>query len=213
MRRRRVAIFDYGAGNVYSASQALDRLGVEAVLTSDADELLRADGALVPGVGAFQYVKDRFSDRGGERWFKSARAAGQPILGICVGMQLLFEFSLEDGRHAGLGALSGGVDQLRARTLPHIGWQRLDPPTGSQMFQGLSSEYFYFVHSYARLVTQDQVELLGSDVEPIVTLSNYGAPFVAAVEAPALWGTQFHPEKSGEPGLRLLRNWVSTFSV
>lgn len=214
MRRPKIAVFSYGAGNVYSASQALGRVGAQVTVTDRTAALSAADGVLVPGVGAFGYVMSQFRGRGGTTWLKEAMSATQPILGVCVGMQLLFDGSTEMGESKGLGVLSGTIAKLPALPLPHVGWQKLTHTGSGKLLDGLSEQYFYFVHSYGRLLEKPDGTLVPVKNQiltgtPVTTTeATYGTRFAAAVESGNLCGTQFHPEKSGEAGLQLLENWL-----
>ncbi len=211
---RRVAVLDYGSGNLRSVVRAVERAGAEVELTTDPDVAREAAGLVVPGVGAFAacmagLVATRVPELVGRRL-----AGGRPVLGICVGMQVLFARGVEHGvASAGCGEWPGVVERIRADVVPHMGWNTVDVPPGSQMFADVESERFYFVHSYG---VRDWTELaaLGADGRtrpPLVTVAEHGGDrFVAAVENGPLWATQFHPEKSGDAGARLLRNWVET---
>lgn len=209
IRTRRVAVFDYESGNVHSAVKALSAAGADAVLTRDRTEALEADGLLVPGVGAFQAVRDALRAHGGDEIIDRRLAGGRPVLGICVGMQVMFERGVERGHDTlGLGEWPGAVTELNAPVLPHMGWNTVDVGEGSALFRGIEQERFYFVHSYA--AQSWELDVIAPFPEPVVTWTTYGDPFVAAVENGPLTATQFHPEKSGEAGIRLLRNWVET---
>lgn len=212
MRKPAVVVFEYGAGNVHSVCHALEHLGAQVTLTANHQKIRDADGLLVPGVGAFGYVMDRFRSHRGEELLHTWLAADKPFLGVCVGMQILFQDATEKGDHQGVRLLSGTVEQLPAAVLPHVGWTRVQGPSGSQMFEGVDGDYFYFVHSYARLYspTNPVRNLLAAGDAVEVAAASYGGPFVAAVETGNVWATQFHPEKSGRAGLRLLDNWLKT---
>ena len=205
----RVAVLDYGSGNVRSAVRAIAAAGADAVLTADLEVCRNADGLVVPGVGAFAACMQGLREVGAPRLIDSRLAGGRPVLGICVGMQVLFDAGEEHGVHSdGLGQWPGTVERLRADVLPHMGWNTVAPPADSVLFAGVGDERFYFVHSYAaRAWTMTGDSRLAA---PMVTYSTHGEPFVAAVENGALSATQFHPEKSGSAGLRLLSNWVAT---
>lgn len=208
MSAPRIVVFEYGAGNVHSACQALANAGADVVLTDDASEVLRADGVMVPGVGAFGYVMNRFESRGGSALLRECQQLRKPLLGVCVGMQIFFDSATEKGDHRGLGLLSGVVEELPAPLLPHMGWAQVKVPESSRMFSGIGPEHFYFVHSYARLAAGPVINR-SRPAEPVmVATAHHGADFVAAVETDRLWATQFHPEKSGAAGLRLLANWL-----
>lgn len=206
----RVVVFDYEAGNVHSACKALARVGADVTLTDEPQKVLDADGVLVPGVGAFGYVMDKFRAHGGDELILERVLARQPILGICVGMQILFAASDEKGDHSGLAVFSGQVERLRAKRLPNMGWSQLHSDPGAlRMLTGVEREYFYFVHSYAhRASPVRNLRFFQERVE--VATAVHEESFVAAVESGAVWATQFHPEKSGQAGLALLRNWVLT---
>jgi imidazole glycerol-phosphate synthase subunit HisH len=195
----RVVVLDSGSGNLRSAERALARVGAEVEVTADAAAALDADGLVVPGVGAFAACMAGISAVDGGRVVRDRLRAGRPVLGICVGMQVLFEQGVEHGTETtGLGVLPGTVRRLEADVVPHMGWNTVEPPEGSALFGGLDGERFYFVHSYAAR------ECAGADV----TWAEHGTRFVAAVERGALSATQFHPEKSGDAGAALLENWV-----
>ena len=206
-----VTVLSYGSGNVRSAVRALERVGAEVALTSDPHEVVEADGLVVPGVGAFGAVMDQLRAVDAPRLIDQRLAGGRPVLGICVGMQVMFERSEEHGTaEAGLGQWPGTVTRLNADVVPHMGWSRVRPPRDSVLFDGVDDERFYFVHSYA--ATRDPAALLGSGPTrpPRATWATHGQDFIAAVENGALCATQFHPEKSGDAGAQLLRNWMTT---
>lgn len=206
---RRVVVYDYGSGNVHSALKALERAGAEVTLTNNRVEALEAEGLVVPGVGAFATVMAALREVGGEEVIDKRVAGGRPVLGICVGLQIMFERGMEHGVDTqGLGQWPGSVTQLEAPILPHMGWNTLEVAPGSALFAGVESERFYFVHSYA--ATQWLLDDSGSLPSPLVSWATHGQRFVAAVENGPLTATQFHPEKSGEAGLALLRNWVGS---
>ena len=210
-RPPRVAVLDYGSGNLRSAQRALARAGADAEVTADQRTALDADGLVVPGVGAFAACMAGLRAAGGEQVIAKRLAAGRPVLGICVGMQVLFEAGVEHGqRTAGCGCWPGVVERLTAPVLPHMGWNSVRPPAGSRLLAGLGGEQmFYFVHSYA--VLQAPAGRRGRRRHaPLVTWATHGQPFVAAVEDGPLAATQFHPEKSGDAGAVLLANWLET---
>ncbi len=205
----RVVVLDYGFGNVRSAVRALEHVGAAVTLTADPVEAAAADGLVVPGVGAFAACVEGLRAIGGDAVVADRVARGAPVLGICVGMQVLFDAGVEHGTDArGLGALPGVVEALDARPLPHMGWNTVTPPAGSALFAGVEGERFYFVHSYGvRTPVADPGGASGG--APAVTTAEHGGDtFWAAVEAGPLSATQFHPEKSGEAGLSLLEGWV-----
>ena len=205
----RVVVYDYGSGNVHSALKALERAGADVTLTNDRQEAIEAHGLVVPGVGAFATVMAGLREVGGEEVIDKRVAGGRPVLGICVGLQIMFERGMEHGVDTpGLGQWPGVIEQLEAPVLPHMGWNTVEVAAGSALFAGVESERFYFVHSYA--ATQWRLEDTGSLPSPLVSWATHGQRFVAAVENGPLTATQFHPEKSGEAGLALLRNWVDS---
>ena len=205
----RVVVYDYGSGNVHSALKALEHAGADVLLTNDREEALEAHGLVVPGVGAFATVMAGLREVGGEEVIDKRVAGGRPVLGICVGLQIMFERGLEHGVDTpGLGQWPGTVARLEAPILPHMGWNTVDVASGSSLFRGVESERFYFVHSYA--ATTWLLDDTGSLPAPLVSYATHGQKFVAAVENGPLSATQFHPEKSGEAGLALLRNWVTS---
>ena len=195
-----IAILDYGSGNLRSAQRAFETSGREVVITSDYQVALNADGLVVPGVGAFAACMEGLITVRGDQIVRERIAAARPTLGICVGMQILFSQGLEHGVHPGVGIWNATVEKLEAPILPHMGWNTVKAGAGSQLFNGVEDESFYFVHSYA----------VKNPVGAISTLSNYGEDFLAAVEDGAIAATQFHPEKSGDAGLHLIKNWVQT---
>ncbi|WP_019146415.1 imidazole glycerol phosphate synthase subunit HisH [Aeromicrobium massiliense] len=206
----KVAVLDYGSGNLRSAVRAVERAGAEVVLTTDQDVALEADGLLVPGVGAFAACMEGLRAVDGERLIEKRLIANRPVMGICVGMQILFAQGIEHGVRAdGCGEWPGTVEQLQAPVVPHMGWNTVEPGAGSRMFEGLEDASFYFVHSYG--VREWLLDPPPSFPQPVVTWTAYGEErFVSAVENGPLWATQFHPEKSGDAGAQLLRNWVGT---
>ena len=208
MSKPRVVVLDYGSGNLRSAERALARAGAEVEVTADADRAADCDGLVVPGVGAFAACMEGLrAVRGGEIVGRRL-AGGRPVLGICVGMQVMFEWGVEHGlRTEGFGEWPGTVGPLHAPVLPHMGWNTVSPGEGSVLFQGIEHERFYFVHSYA--VTQWELVVSAEHIAaPVVTWAEHGEPFVAAVENGPLSAVQFHPEKSGDAGAALLRTWV-----
>ncbi|MGC3993338.1 MAG: imidazole glycerol phosphate synthase subunit HisH [Propionicimonas sp.] len=206
MTAPRVVVLDYGSGNLHSATRALAAAGANVELTADADAALTADGLVVPGVGAFAACMDGLVGVGGPEIIRARLAAGAPVLGICVGHQVLFDLGVEHGaRAAGVGVLPGVVEQLDASPLPHMGWNTVSPPSDTAMFAGVEGERFYFVHSFGVHATS------GWPADARITWAEHGGDrFIAGVEQGPLWSTQFHPEKSGAAGGRLLRNWVAT---
>ena len=194
-------MLDYGSGNLRSAQRALERVGAEVVVTADRSAALDADGLVVPGVGAFAACMAGLRDVDGPATIAARLRAGRPLLGICVGMQVLFDAGVEHGVETdGLGVLPGRVESLRAPVLPHMGWNTVTPPAGSVLFGGIAEgTRFYFVHSYAAHTT-----------DGAVTIAHHGEDFVAAVENGVVSATQFHPEKSGDAGATLLENWLAT---
>jgi len=205
----RVVVLDYGFGNVRSAVRALARVGADVELTADHDAALAADGLVVPGVGAFAAVMAGLRAVRGDQIVDRRLAGGRPVLGICVGMQVMFEAGVEHGvRAEGLGEWPGVVERLEAPVVPHMGWSLVDAPDDSVLFAGLEDQRFYFVHSYA---ARSFAPLGGGRfAAPQVTWAEHGERFVAAVENGPLAATQFHPEKSGDAGAQLLSAWVST---
>ena len=207
-----VVILDYGSGNLRSASRAIETLGVNVTVTSDFDTALNADGLVVPGVGAFAACVAGLKAVRGDQIIERRLAGGRSVLGICVGMQILFSGSEEhtEGVHAGINQWPDVVRKLDAPVLPQMGWNTVAAPKDSVMFRDIADERFYFVHSYA--ATQWSLPADDHFTPPLVTWATYGDRFVAAVENGPLWATQFHPEKSGDAGLALLGNWVTTLS-
>jgi glutamine amidotransferase len=197
----RVTVLDYGSGNLRSAERALARTGAEVTVTSDLDEAAECDGLVVPGVGAYAACMTGLNAvRGGTVVWDRLRKQ-RPVLGICVGMQILFERGLEHGETTdGLGVLAGDVTRLEAPVVPHMGWNTVSVAEGSRLFAGVEQERFYFVHSYAARQVPDVM----------LTTAEHGEVFAAAVERGVLSATQFHPEKSGDAGAHLLENWVRT---
>ena len=203
-----MVVLDYGSGNVRSVVRALERAGADITLTADRTAAQDADGLVVPGVGAFAACMDGLRAVHGPEVIGRRLAGGRPVLGICVGMQVLFEAGVEHGvTSEGCGEWPGTVERLQAPVVPHMGWNTVEVPDGSSVFAGVERERFYFVHSYAvrdwTLVTNNRTRA------PLVTWAEHGGDrFVAAVENGPLTATQFHPEKSGAAGAALLANWV-----
>ena len=211
---KKVVVLDYGSGNLRSAERALARVGADVTVTADPGAALEADGLVVPGVGAFAACMTGLRAVDGPRVIGRRLAGGRPVLGICVGMQILFERGLEHGQDTeGCGEWPGVVEKLDAPVLPHMGWNTVEPPEGSVLFDGLAGERFYFVHSYGVRSFPLGAEGPPSRLKPpLVTWAEHGERFVAAVENGALRATQFHPEKSGDAGAVLLRNWLHTLN-
>ncbi|WP_448004187.1 imidazole glycerol phosphate synthase subunit HisH [Agromyces bauzanensis] len=206
---RRVVLLDYGSGNVHSAAKALERAGAEVQVTADRAAALEADGLVVPGVGAFKAVMDQLRAVRGDEVIDRRLAGGRPVLGICVGMQVLFERGVERGVDTeGLGEWPGTVTELPAPVLPHMGWNTVTPDDGSVLFEGIEHERFYFVHSFA--AQEWQLDVMPPFPSPKLTWAEHGGPFLAAVENGPLSATQFHPEKSSDAGIRLLANWLGS---
>ncbi|MBP2436130.1 imidazole glycerol phosphate synthase subunit HisH [Microbacterium amylolyticum] len=204
-----VAVLDYGSGNVHSAVKALQAAGADARLTRDRGLIAEAAGLLVPGVGAFSAVMEQLTAIRGGEIIERRLAGGMPVMGICVGMQIMFERGIERGIDTeGLGEWPGEVTALDAPVVPHMGWSRVQAGEGSRLFDGLSDERFYFVHSNA--AQKWTLDVIPPFPQPAVTWSTHGVPFIAAVENGPLSATQFHPEKSGAAGIQLLRNWIGT---
>ena len=195
--------------------RAVERAGATVTLTGDFDTALAADGLVVPGVGAFAACMRGLREIKGDRIIGRRLSGGRPVLGICVGMQILFEHGVEHGVDTpGCDEWPGVVERLQAPVVPHMGWNTVDVPAGSRLFAGVEDEHFYFVHSYG--VRTWELETHGRPTAPLVSWTETGSTpgagdrFVAAVENGPLWATQFHPEKSGDAGAALLRSWVAT---
>jgi glutamine amidotransferase len=194
-----IAILDYGSGNLRSAHRAFARSGEDVIVTSDFETALQAKGLVVPGVGAFAACMQGLRAVRGDELVKQRAALGRPTLGICVGMQILFSRGVEYGAHDGVGIWDASVDKLKAKVLPHMGWNTVTPHAQSQLFKGVESESFYFVHSYG----------VSESVGKIESYTDYQGSFIAAIEDGPITATQFHPEKSGDAGLHLIKNWVA----
>ena len=196
-----IAILDYGSGNVRSAQRAFELAAKNVVVTRDAKTCSEATALIVPGVGAFAACMEQLLEVGGAEIIAGRVAKARPIFGICVGMQILFQSSSEKKETQGLGILPGDVSALNAPVLPHMGWNTVSSVPTSKLFQGVEDQSFYFVHSYAaKKPVPDSVN----------TLTNYGEDFLAAVERDFVVATQFHPEKSGAAGAKLISNWAAT---
>ncbi len=202
----RICILDYGMGNLRSVEKALEHIGATATISNDAEVVRQADGVILPGVGAFPKAMERVRELGLDKLIAERRNSGVPILGICLGLQLLFDSTTELGGASGIGLLPGGVDELQADGLkvPHIGWSPVRWEKESRLIEGIESETpFYFVHSFAP--SPDREDLLGS--------AAYGSRFACAAERDNVFGVQFHPEKSSAAGLRLLSNFAGVCSA
>ncbi|OBA90625.1 imidazole glycerol phosphate synthase, glutamine amidotransferase subunit [Mycobacteriaceae bacterium 1482268.1] len=204
MTTKSVVVLDYGSGNLRSAQRALERVGADVEVTADADAAARADGLVVPGVGAFEACMTGLRDIAGDKIIADRVAAGRPVLGVCVGMQILFARGVEFGvESTGCGQWPGAVVRLDAPVIPHMGWNVVDAAAETRLFRGLDADTrFYFVHSYA-------AQSWEGNPQAKLTWATHNVPFLAAVEDGALSATQFHPEKSGDAGATLLANWVS----
>jgi glutamine amidotransferase len=201
-----VVVLDYGSGNLRSAERAVARTGVDVTVTSDLSAAAAADGLVVPGVGAYAACMAGIDELGAGPVIADRVAAGRPVLGICVGMQIMFDSGVEHGvQTKGLGLLPGVVSRLTAERIPHMGWNTVDVAGGSAILRGLdAATRFYFVHSYA---ASDLQALRRAGAE--VTTASHDEPFAAVVELGSLAVAQFHPEKSADAGSALLRNWVA----
>ena len=200
-----IVVLDYGSGNIRSAERAVARTGARVSVTSDPELAIAADGLVVPGVGAFAACMEGLLAVDGAAVIVERLAAEKPVLAICVGHQVLFGSGIEHGlKAAGCGIWPGTVERLHAERLPHMGWNTVAPAPDSRLFAGIETERFYFVHSYGVR------ELPAVDGRLVTWAEHGGDRFVAAVEEGPLWSTQFHPEKSGAAGGRLIANWVAT---
>jgi glutamine amidotransferase len=188
---------DYGSGNLRSAQRAFATTGHDVEITSDLGVALKADGLVVPGVGAFAACMTGINEISAAEVIRDRKSAGKPTLGICIGMQILFSDGLEHGNHKGIGIWQGEVSQLDAPILPHMGWNTVEVTGSSRLFKGIERESFYFVHSYAAK----------KSVGTSQAWTTHGEKFLSAVEDGPLCATQFHPEKSGQAGLTLIANW------
>lgn len=202
-RQKAVVVLDYGSGNLRSAQRALQRVGADVEVTADLEKASAADGLVVPGVGAFEACMAGLRAINGQRAIADRVAAGRPVLGVCVGMQILFARGVEFGvESTGCGQWPGTVTRLDAPVIPHMGWNVVAAAPGSALFKGLDADArFYFVHSYA-------AQQWDGSVDALLTWATHGVPFLAAVEDGPLAATQFHPEKSGDAGAAILSNWV-----
>jgi glutamine amidotransferase len=206
-----VVVLDYGSGNLRSAQRALEAAGAEVTVTASAEAAAAADGLVVPGVGAFETCMRGLRAVGGQRIIERRLSGGRPVLGICVGMQIMFESGEEHGLVSpGCAQWPGRVSALSAPILPHMGWNTVEPPVDSVLFEGLANERFYFVHSYAAASLDLPDTGTAAVRPPLLTWTDYGGRFLSAVENGPLKATQFHPEKSGTVGVQLLRNWLGT---
>lgn len=203
----KVVVLDYGSGNLRSAQRALERTGAEVEVTSDPAAAAAADGLVVPGVGAYEACMRGLREVNGDAIVAERLAKGHPVLGICVGMQILFSRGVEFGvESVGCGQWPGSVTRLDAPVVPHMGWNVVDAAPGSTLFKGVDADTrFYFVHSYA-------AQNWEGNESALLTWATHHVPFLAAVEDGALSATQFHPEKSGDAGATLLANWVEGLS-
>ncbi|MDT5402162.1 MAG: imidazole glycerol-phosphate synthase subunit HisH [Mycobacterium sp.] len=203
MTKKSLVVLDYGSGNLRSAQRALERVGARVEVTADPAAAAAADGLVVPGVGAYEACMAGLRAVGGDQMIADRLANGRPVLGICVGMQILFARGVEFGvESTGCGQWPGSVVRIDAPVIPHMGWNVVDTAPGSALFKGLDPDTrFYFVHSYA-------AQQWEGDADALLTWATHHVPFLAAVEDGALSATQFHPEKSGDAGATLLANWV-----
>lgn len=195
-----IAIIDYGVGNLASVRNAFLKIGLESFTTSDPDKIVAAERVVLPGVGAFADAINNLRTRGMDKAIQEVVKKGTPLLGVCLGMQLLFSASEENGRYEGLDIIKGRVVKLPPiYKVPHMGWNEITPNPKSRLFRNIKpGSHFYFVHSYY---------VVAEDDSWVAATSNHGIEFVCAVEKKNVFGTQFHPEKSSEPGLTILKNF------
>ena len=196
-----VGIIDYGVGNLFSLCSSFKAIGEEAFVSGDAAELAKADRLILPGVGAFEDAAKKLRQTGLDTFVKEQAASGKPLMGICLGMQMLFEKSFEYGEHQGLGLLKGKVISMEGKIpsdlkIPHMGWNKLEVKQG-RLLKEVDGQYVYFVHSFYASGCEDSLS----------AVTEYGAPITAAVEQGNIYGCQFHPEKSGNVGLSILRSF------
>lgn len=204
-----VAVLDYGSGNVHSACRALEEAGAQVLLTSDRKTLKEAAGMVLPGVGAFAAVMGKLEAQNASGILDQRLTALRPVLGICVGMQVMFETGIEHGVETeGFAQWPGSVEKLAAPLLPHMGWSQVRTEANSTLFSGLEDERFYFVHSYA--AKEWKLDIRPPFQPAALAWAHHGEDFLAAVENGPLSATQFHPEKSGSAGLKLLENWIQS---
>lgn len=204
-----IAIADYGIGNLGSLVHAFEHVGADVVVTANGQQLLDADGMVLPGNGAFGASKAAMQDHSILRWVGQRVAGGRPVFAVCVGHEMMFETSSEFGSHEGMGEWPGAVEKLPTDVVPHLGWTEVNAVEDSTLFAGLNGQRFYFAHSYAVLEWEfDQGNQ--AMLPPQVSWAHHGTDFIAAIENGPLSGVQFHPELSGEAGLTLLKNWLGT---
>ena len=210
-RTPKIALLDYGAGNLYSAANALEQAGAQVTVTREAATVAAADGLVVPGVGAYASCMESLAQVGGTEMIGERIHRQAPVLGICLGLQLMFEHGLENGSDtAGVGYWPGVVESLNTPVLPHMGWNTLDIAEGSEYFAGVTEkDRVYFVHSYGALTFTPRPDSTTTKPAKVTWAQHQGVRFVAAVEDGPVWASQFHPEKSGHVGLTLLHNWLT----
>lgn len=199
---KKVGVLDYGSGNLHSVTKALQHVGAEVTVTGHLEELSSCEALVVPGVGAFSECMQRLNEVGGVDYIRGWVAKDRPLLGICVGHQVLFDYGLEHGVPTdGVGLFEGVVSELVVDRIPHMGWNRIEAQSSSSLFRGIERERFYFVHSYA----------VQQAVRGAAYTMHENVRFVGSVEQGTVCSTQFHPEKSGDAGLKLLENWLNSF--
>lgn len=206
---KQIVILDYGFGNIRSAQKAFQKIGAETEISNDYQKCLNADGLVIPGVGAFKACMQGILNVKANELVDKRLSGGRNVLGICVGMQIMFDKGTEHGEtNAGLGQWPGVVDEIKNPVLPHMGWNEVEVEKGSLIFKGVEDQKFYFVHSYAAkdLIMKDSEKF----DKPLKHFTTYGEKFLASVENNALVATQFHPEKSGDAGISLLKNWLGS---
>ncbi len=206
---KNIVVLDYGSGNIRSVQKGLQKVGANVVVSNDFETCLNAEGLIIPGVGAFAACMQGINKYRGSEIVDKRLAGNRFVLGICVGMQVMFENGLEHGvKTTGLQQWPGDVTEIKASILPHMGWNNVQVANESKLFKGVETEKFYFVHSFAA----KDLDLQGTEKidAPLKHFATHGEKFLASVENGPLSATQFHPEKSGEAGLQLLSNWLET---